>query len=65
MDEKHFDEMRQNLHVLISLLDGHKGQFKITQLFNSLIDGQEKLWNRLTSAPIDIQTHDENGAVEL
>ena len=37
----------------------------IEEILIELINGQEKIWNKLTSSPVDIADHDDEGRVKM
>lgn len=53
MDKKTFDDIREKV------IPDQQAALMM------LIDVTEKIWNKLTSSPVDITQHDEHGAVKM
>lgn len=60
----HFDQLREQLKTLPDL-ELRAGNRQVLSILRDLIDGQEKLYRKLTETPVDITKHDEHGRVKL
>jgi len=57
MDKNDFDLMR---HKASMCRDKEAGD-----LFSDVVNTLERIWNKLTSSPVDITKHDDHGRVEM